>query len=398
MGITNNYIFKYVFNKVFTIPLFILDRYYSKDKDLWIFPVGMNKQWGGNLKAFFDSVKCLDGIKPVILINNAQVQGMDDEAKNYTVPVKSVSGLKCLLRSSVIILQYHRTDFFWPGITNHNRIIYNLWHGISLKGIGFTSVNSYTKRDLKYLDDETNHYTSVVASSEIDRMSMASSFKIPLENVSIVGLPRNDWLINGFSDDLEKMRLKLLNELDGRRLILYAPTFRGNHSGVYDFTFDQIKELDLFLESNGYVLGIRGHINRIAEFNYPGNNFVDLNSSRYPECHVLLDVADVLITDYSSVWVDYILTDKPVIGFCYDWDEYMQDRGLLYSYEHVFPGPISYNFIELMKSLDDIVRFRVAPEDDFKYKSSKSMFHKYLDGNSSKRIVSEILEFQRHLS
>ena len=395
-SLTAKTILKILIKRTLLPTIYLLDLIIPKKKELWIFPIGKNKQWGGNLKAVFDLAKNEQGLKPIILTHGA-TRGLCGETKKYEVCTISLKGIWYLVRSSVIVIQYHRHDFFWLGITNYRRIIFNLWHGITIKGVGFTAPLAYTKKQLKYLLKDAKGYSSVASSSKFDGWAISSSFNILYSKISITGSPRNDWLINQqLPNDLSDLERKLKIELKGRRLILYAPTFRKDDIGIYNFSADEVEQLCHILKNHNAVLGIRGHINRKAEIAFKEYEFLDLSQNRYIEAQVLLRVADALITDYSSIWVDYLLTNKPIIGFCYDWDDYMKDRGLLYDYNSIFPGPIAYNTNELIQALIQTLNGKISYEHQFKHQNSKIMFHEFDDGNASRRVIETILDMQRH--
>ena len=106
----------------------------------------------------------------------------------------------------------------------------------------------------------------------------------------------------------------------------------------------------------------------------------------------LLKLSDVLITDYSSVYVDYLLLDRPVIFFPYDYEKYIQkDRDLLFDYDWITPGPKCYSQDELQKTLSDCI---LGQKDDFvaNREEIKNLAFKYKDGNASRRIWDYIKE------
>ncbi|MBC8446010.1 MAG: CDP-glycerol glycerophosphotransferase family protein, partial [Chloroflexi bacterium] len=96
-------------------------------------------------------------------------------------------------------------------------------------------------------------------------MSMMAMFNLSPSKVWITGLPRNDWLVQDGRDlppDLYDLELRLKSLIGGRRLVVYASTFRNDRSGLYHFTADEIEDLAALLREKNAVLGIRSHINR----------------------------------------------------------------------------------------------------------------------------------------
>lgn len=378
--------------------IYLLDLIIPKKKNLWAFPVGPNNQWNGNHRAVFEATKEYKFIqKNIFTYITGECKNLGFDCK-YVRSLKNIVDIYYLLRSGVIIIHHGSGEYFYK-LTNKNRIIINLWHGILLKGISFTMVNRYTKKHLSNLSKETNVYDAVICSSKIDRIAMSSSFNLPYSKILITGLPRNDWLVidgNELPPDLKNDEKRLKEELDGRKLILYAPTFRTDYSGIYEFSDDEMKQLKVVLNSNNYVLGIRAHINASSKFQKDDCDFLVLSQDQYIETQIILRNTDVLITDYSSIWIDFLLTKRPIIGFCYDWDDYMKDRGLLYDYNSIFPGPIAYNTNELIQALIQTLNGKISYEHQFKHQNSKIMFHEFDDGNASRRVIETILDMQRH--
>ena len=101
-------------------------------------------------------------------------------------------------------------------------------------------------------------------------------------------------------------------------------------------------------------------------------------------------IADVLITDYSSSIFEYIYLNRPVVGFAPDLEEYKVKPGLIYDYETIFPGPIAKDWNSLKKLIEE------ALKDPSKYESIRkdrlALFHKFLDGNSTKRVIDLITD------
>jgi CDP-glycerol glycerophosphotransferase len=389
-------IIQLLFRRMLFFFIYILDILVPKDKRLWVFPVGPNKQWSGNHREIFEIVKKEPNVKPVILLSEKDY-GICSEDKKYTISLKTIDGIFNILRSSVIII-HHGTGDYYVKLANKKRIIFNVWHGIQLKGVGFTAPEAYSKKELRHLSKEVDNYNVVIVSSKIDRLAMSSSFNLPYSKIVITGLPRNDLLIKDHDQlptDLKYIENELKKELNGRRLILYAPTFRKNHSGMYEFSDEDIEKLKRMLSKHSAVLGIRTHINRSIQFVLNENEFLDLSQNKYTETQVILRNADILITDYSSIWVDFLQRKRPIVGFCYDWDEYIHDRGLIYNYKHIFPGEITSNTKELMQALEQILSEGISEEYKTKYQNALLMFHEFDDGNASQRVVNKILEMQR---
>ena len=177
-----------------------------------------------------------------------------------------------------------------------------------------------------------------------------------------------------------------LSDFKGKKVILFAPTFRGNdiHKAYYDFSQIHFSSLQQSLGED-YVCIIKLHPfikNKYQETLDP-QFYIDLTSMR--EINDLLFITDILITDYSSVIFEASLLDIQTIFFAYDLQEYIQARDFFYPYEEYTYGPVVKNQKELEKAI-------LNPND---YSQKKEKFQKKFmsscDGKSTKRFVEQLL-------
>lgn len=207
------------------------------------------------------------------------------------------------------------------------------------------------------------------------------------------GEMNNDGIHSGRKDQAGKKRGE---ERRGRavpefeKVILYAPTFR-DHAPTRLFPFDEvlsvkssgpfyvgdgesgkreserdgnnemITRLLEFLEKNNIFLCIRSHLydqteyNQLKKLDRPGSRIRFLNEDRVSDIMEVLNIFDLLITDYSSIYIDYLLTGRPVVFLPYDREEYLKDRGMNFDYEKVTPGPKPKTFNEFLNSIYDLL-------------------------------------------
>src|SRR5699024_10035846 len=153
---------------------------------------------------------------------------------------------------------------------------------------------------------------------------MAESFGVSQEKIKIWGQPRNDAIFkkNNKNEILNELYSDLLSH---QNIILYAPTFRDNSKTIL-FPFEDFdsKQLDNFLEENQLLIFIRCHqsdINNI-EKNF-GNRVKFINEDKIEDIMDIINIFDLLITDYSSIYIDYLLTNNPILFLPYDKEEYL---------------------------------------------------------------------------
>ena len=221
------------------------------------------------------------------------------------------------------------------------------WHGFALKMI---------EKDAEQALPEEYLHMCRHDGSTTDLMVSGSTFMSDLYRrsfwfdgkVAAFGTPRNDIF---FQDNahLQKKIRDILTLPDNRKLILYAPTFRADHS-LDAYALDTERLLHSCQQRFGgdWTVLVRLHPG-IADksaglFPYDGLNIVD--ATAYPDMQELLAGIDLLITDYSSSMFDYALSGKPCIQFALDIDEYKKDRNFYFPIQNL-PFPLAQSNDEL---------------------------------------------------
>lgn len=265
--------------------------------------------------------------------------------------------------------------------------IVQLWHGTgTIKRFG-QDVN--TGRLKKLERDANSRITHLIVSSEDTKREYMSSFGVPEDKVFIYGSPRTDLF---FAEEKARLRRQKFYaqfpELEGKKLILYAPTFRDHEKDKPRLALEADKLANEL--SQDYVILLRLHPFVMEAYlreghTYHGNNVISMSS--YSDINTLLLVSDYLITDYSSVIFEYCLREKPMIFYAYDLEEFSDHgRGFYKPYESYVPGPIARTteeVIEIMKK---------DPFDPVKIKTFVQMNYQYLDGKSAERIYLHIFK------
>lgn len=231
-------------------------------------------------------------------------------------------------------------------------------------------------------------YDYATVSSEDVRKHYADAFDMDLEKVIPVGLPRADFFFNQEAVASTKEKLYgLYPMLKDKKVILYAPTFRGfgKKRANFEMEFDcnQIaKEI-----SDDYIIALKLHpsvqSSDIKIDESVAHKVVDI--SAYADANDVLTITDLLITDYSSIIFDYSLLNKPMMFYAYDLDEYRYDRDFYYEYEEFVPGPIA-------KTNEEIIELINRWEFDLEtVKQFSETFFVSQDGTNSERFVNEVL-------
>lgn len=265
--------------------------------------------------------------------------------------------------------------------------LFQVWHSMgAFKTMGY-SYNRMGKNSNKYKSLTHRNYTATVTSSDYVRKNYAEAFNIDINKVYPIGVPRTDI----FFDDkyINNKREELYKKypiLKTKKVILYAPTFRG--FGQRDAYFDySLIDFDLLKKElkEDYVCIIKLHpfVKNLECIPKDDEFYLNLTSER--EINDILFITDVLITDYSSVIFEYSLLNKPIIFHVPDLEDYVNKRDFFYSFDEYTYGSITKNMKELISSLKN------PTIDKDKLKVFKNNFCKNCDGKSSKRFVEELI-------
>ncbi|PSU14314.1 teichoic acid biosynthesis protein F [Photobacterium gaetbulicola] len=265
------------------------------------------------------------------------------------------------------------------------------WHGTPLKRLGLdVKASAYATSSLKgmyfsYLAD-SKRYDHFISPSEYASECFCSSFGIEPGKIIEQGYPRNDVLTNDVdnAEKLDAIRQSLGIE-PGKKVILYAPTWRDNQYSkeTGGFYFDNPLETEHFLSSfdDSYVFLFRGHY--FSDSHKTQSRFVDV--STYNDVNDLYLISDALITDYSSVFFDYAILNRPIFFYMYDRAVYEKDvRGFYIDIDQDLPGPIFYDSHSLADALKSLKTVSHKPFNE--------RFNPYEDGCSTDRVIEKILK------
>ncbi|WP_163621650.1 CDP-glycerol glycerophosphotransferase family protein [Lactiplantibacillus plantarum] len=239
-------------------------------------------------------------------------------------------------------------------------ITYQLWHGFPVKHIGADDPGNANEGQHTY-----EHYQFFLANSKIMADRIYTAFKnygATRNNTIVAPQPRDDYLQHNVNN--ANLKNKIRQKLGVSRtaiIISYLPTFRDNSEQVFYFTENSSPRLRAYLRANHMVILERQHFarnNQLTAVTNKQDSDLFINLTEQVEVQDVLLVTDYLISDYSSVYVDFLHLKKPIIHFLYDGDNYFKnDRGLYVADPKTeFGGPIAY-------SLDDLITLLKEPPE-----------------------------------
>lgn len=229
----------------------------------------------------------------------------------------------------------------------------------------------------------------VSATSQFEANLMRNEFDESVK-IKILGMPRNDVL---FQPDKMK-EMKWLKGFDDKYIITYMPTHRQYGKGkVSPVPFKDREDVQQWMRDNNIILLIKQHPNMLQRMGdtYESDVILDISKIGYDPQTVIFHT-NTLITDYSSVWIDYLLLHRPLVFYFYDNFE-EDDAGCYYNLREEFPN----NYCE---SEDDLFNYlRCAYENKSLLTPSENKirkYHKFVDGDSCKRYYEEIVKRYRN--
>lgn len=362
------------------------------DPGIWIFSSADNSHYNYNSRYLFEYVKDnLSEITPYFVINDDELRARLEEkyGKQYFIETNSSEGIRKVLSAGVWFtsagLPVYGTNL------GKNRIIVNLWHGIPLKKIALMDPNLSAFARMYFRKIFSENYTFILTGSKSLIPVMAESFHVSDDKIKVWGQPRNDVLF--IEKDREEILKKIYPDLPAiRKVILYAPTFRDyGMTTLFPFEDYDKKELDDFLEKEEAVIFIRTHISEQGNVNsylsgrvrYMGNELVE-------DIMEIANIFDILITDYSSIYIDYLLLDRPVIFLPYDKERYLKGRGMNFDYDQVTPGAKP----DSLRAFMDVITEICAGNDSYaKERQQCNRFFNEIQEPCMKNICDEVKKY-----
>lgn len=260
----------------------------------------------------------------------------------------------------------------------------NTWHGAPIKKIGIDAISTSSKTGLGSKDIYTQNL--MTAQSIYDAKIFSRLFKTDMDNILICDLPRNDYLTNYDKTIIVEIKNKLGID-HNKHVILYAPTFREyERDEKNDCYLAPPINIDKWRKKLGddYVILFRAHyeVAKVMEI----DNAVFRNVSHYENLNELMIISDMLVSDYSSIFFDYAILERPILCFAYDLDEYSSKRGLYIDLNQELPCDVIDNEDTLIDQILNI---------DYEKEVNKviGFKNKYINntGKACEKIVEELI-------
>lgn len=365
--------------------VWILDHIIPKKENRVIFI--STPDFSDNSKVFYDYLRENSNYELIWLWRKTEIAD---------VPCVHFDSLKAgwLLITAKYIVSTHVTPIFTKGIVPSRHKLMAVWHGMPLKTLGLNEKNIDEHMLKLYRSYSHGHF---FVSSDVFGLSMQSCFRADHHRIHITGQPRTD-LIFSKKKSLEKM----LGRTTGK-VVLYTPTWKENvlrtnreitteYSNMFYLDDYDEKIFKDFLEKNNITFILKPHP---FDEKFYLDNF-DLFDSRVKllttddfmkhdiNFYEVFNETTMMISDFSSIVVDYAITQKPILIIDTLTSDYAANRGFLLkdNFHRLTPGIRVKSFSDLLEQIQSSLY-----QDECSYKDMLPLLHKHLDGNACKRIV-----------
>lgn len=248
-------------------------------------------------------------------------------------------------------------------IKRKGQIYLQTWHGTPFKRLGY-DINVKEFRDiggdrenlLRNYRTDAKRYDYMLSASDFYSEKIGSAFglhRIGKQGIFLeYGYPRNDVLYEENQDRLKQIK-KELNLDDGRKIILYAPTFRERELGENGYEYRLRMDLERlkreFADEYVFLFRLHYYVSQSLDLSDYKGFLYDMSS--YDDISRLYLISDALITDYSSVFFDYAVLKRPILFYMYDLEQYHTFMHDFYLSLEELPGEIAYNEEELIAGI-----------------------------------------------
>lgn len=313
----------------------------------------------------------------------------------------------CFKSNTRLVTRRSLKDFFYSSICKYifithghfidqpprNQIIVNLWHGIPFKKIGNLLVGK--SRIDSYL----------VATSSFTKDIFKMSFDTPTSNILITGQPRTDRMLNVNREEIFK---KIFTEYKSiNSCFLWLPTYRinrynkefhvdgidiGNLLNCSDFSLIEFNEIlkrnDNFCIVKPHPLAVRRNCANLSNILFVDEDWLTIKKL---SLYQLIGASDCLISDISSVIVDYLLLDRPIVLLFEDIDQYETNRGfILNPISKYLPSRINTNFKDFIEDIESVCK---GEDTYFKERFElRSLYFDYTDSSSAQRVLDIVIQ------
>ncbi len=368
-----------------TVLSWLLGLLVPKDPKLYLFG---GRQYGGNTAPVFERAADF-GLEAWWLTKRPEILAMGHPR---ILDTRSLKALWLAARARGVVLTHSLGDFGPLKFPSRRTRVLNLWHGMPIKRISRMDPRFHTRSYAKGNLREMKRFELMFATSPAMAELFAQTFMLPMHRVLVTGQPRTDALFDevdlGF---LERFSPALPAH---SRRVLYCPTWReGTPVRLFPFEDRDLRAIDAALETLDAVMMVRTHPNDPGRLTERHGRIVPMQGDVAPEVTDVLPAFDALITDYSSVWYDFLLLDRPTIFLPYDLAAYSEAPGFYLPFEETIGGPCPATQADFVVALEAAL---LRPGTDAAERARVSaLVYSHTDAGSTARVLEAITQAAR---
>nr|QRZ18444.1 CDP-glycerol glycerophosphotransferase family protein [Virgibacillus sp. AGTR] len=364
-------------------------------KNLIVFESFLGKQYSDNPRAIYERLLDSDLDYKMYWIFDRRYKDAFQIENIKTVRRMSLKWVYLMARAEFWVSNSRLP--LWIPKPKHTKYL-QTWHGTPLKRLAAdmeevhmpgTNTTKYKENFLK----ESSKWDFLVSANAYSTEIFKRAFQFDREIIES-GYPRNDFLINANNQESINNIKEIANLPLDKKIILYAPTWRDNQfyaKGRYKFDlqmdFDQLKKRF----SKDYIILLRLHYLVAEKLDLKGYEGFIYDFSKHEDIRELYLIADLLITDYSSVFFDYANLKRPMLFYVYDIEEYRDNlRGFYFDFELKAPGPLVKTTEEIIKEISQLEENGFIPSA-----TTEEFYQKFCyleDGEASKRVIEKVFK------
>ena len=374
------------------IAVYYLNIFNKRQLNVWVFGEWFGKRTGDNVTYLANYI--------AENYTDVQLYWLCDKECDTSRLHSRIIIIDYTTKEAVNVLKHASVAFMGEGISDLNPEVHNylgnaikvnLWHGIMWKKIGLDAeknkkigiVGKIRKIIYRYdyFESPSNEYSSHIK----------TAFDSSDTNIIQSGLPRN--VVFHDIEKVEECRKSLVNRLNISNPIIvsYLPTFRDSKSNSFSFVDVEDSTFEQWLQDNNVYIIQKAHAAEKGGFGSDKGHIITIEDITAQE---LMAASDILVTDYSSCFFDFLILDRPIIHFLYDYDYYKEkDRGLYYEKEEVICGPTPNTIGELIEVIKRSVLNPVEYKDLRRARREKFLTYENPD---SCKIIAEFIITQNN--
>jgi CDP-glycerol glycerophosphotransferase (TagB/SpsB family) len=395
------------------LPVYWLSFCVPKRKDIWLFGSTFGRRFADNPRYLYlyanqhkneiiADEKTKKTVNPIWISHKKDIVEFLNEQGYEAYYYHSLKGIWYCLRAKIYIFDNYSKDIsFW---LSGGAIKFNLWHGSGNKKTNYDNKfdtvrhpkNAWEKFKTfprRLSDEKPHHYT--LATGPMMAKIFTSAFHTDLSHIIQDGYPRNDRMFDTDWENLllpeEERNLQQIQEIkkQGQKVLIYMPTFRASENLF--FKAMHLEKFNEFLGKNNLHFFTKLHPKsklkeQFAQVRYSHISNIGADVDPY----TFMKECDLLVTDYSSIYSDYLMLNRPSVLFPYDFEEYSKDtRECYFEYDEYMPEIKAYTMDELMTDIEQVLK-----QDDYEQGrlELRDKIFQYADGEASRRLCEKVVK------